>query len=140
MLVAAGRAGQRLDYRGQVPRTCFGRSAAGGHAAHKESFTREPSHRTSILHQSTSQGKSRPPRYHPIRRSCRRDLGSPVLKCRKARLSPSLNAPAAPSRCQPILVSTLEPGKLADLVAVPGDPLQDISQTEKVNFVMQGGG
>ena len=78
--------------------------------------------------------------YHPIRRSCRRDLGSPVLKCRKARLSPSLNAPAAPSRCQPILVSTLEPGKLADLVAVPGDPLQDISQTEKVNFVMQGGG
>jgi imidazolonepropionase-like amidohydrolase len=36
-------------------------------------------------------------------------------------------------------IGTLEPGKLADLVAVPGDPLQDIRQTEKVTFVMQGG-
>jgi imidazolonepropionase-like amidohydrolase len=36
-------------------------------------------------------------------------------------------------------VGTLEPGKLADLVAVPGDPLQDIRQTEKVSFVMQSG-
>jgi imidazolonepropionase-like amidohydrolase len=36
-------------------------------------------------------------------------------------------------------LGTLEPGKLADLVAVPGDPLQDIRQTEKVSFVMQGG-
>ena len=36
-------------------------------------------------------------------------------------------------------IGTLEPGKLADLVAVPGDPLQDIRQTEKVSFVMQGG-
>jgi imidazolonepropionase-like amidohydrolase len=36
-------------------------------------------------------------------------------------------------------IGTLETGKLADLVAVPGDPLQDIRQTEKVSFVMQGG-
>ena len=36
-------------------------------------------------------------------------------------------------------IGTLEPGKLADLVAVPGDPLQDIRTTEKVSFVMQGG-
>jgi imidazolonepropionase-like amidohydrolase len=36
-------------------------------------------------------------------------------------------------------IGTLEPGKLADIVAVPGDPLQDIRQTEKVSFVMQGG-
>jgi imidazolonepropionase-like amidohydrolase len=36
-------------------------------------------------------------------------------------------------------IGTLEPGKLADLVAVPGDPLQDIRLTEKVTFVMQGG-
>ena len=36
-------------------------------------------------------------------------------------------------------IGTLEPGKLADLVAVPGDPLQDIRATEKVTFVMQGG-
>jgi imidazolonepropionase-like amidohydrolase len=36
-------------------------------------------------------------------------------------------------------IGTIEKGKLADLVAVPGDPLQDIRQTEKVNFVMQRG-
>jgi imidazolonepropionase-like amidohydrolase len=36
-------------------------------------------------------------------------------------------------------IGTIESGKLADLVAVPGDPLQDIRQTEKVTFVMQGG-
>jgi imidazolonepropionase-like amidohydrolase len=36
-------------------------------------------------------------------------------------------------------IGTIEKGKLADLVAVPGDPLQDIRQTEKVSFVMQGG-
>jgi imidazolonepropionase-like amidohydrolase len=36
-------------------------------------------------------------------------------------------------------IGTIEAGKLADLVAVPGDPLQDIRQTEKVTFVMQGG-
>ena len=36
-------------------------------------------------------------------------------------------------------IGTLESGKLADLVAVPGDPLQDIRQTEKVSFVMKGG-
>jgi imidazolonepropionase-like amidohydrolase len=34
---------------------------------------------------------------------------------------------------------TLEPGKLADIVAVPGDPRQDISVTERVSFVMKGG-
>jgi imidazolonepropionase-like amidohydrolase len=30
-------------------------------------------------------------------------------------------------------------GKLADLIAVPGDPLQDITVTERVQWVMQGG-
>ena len=30
-------------------------------------------------------------------------------------------------------------GKLADIVAVPGDPLADIHVTERVSFVMKGG-
>jgi imidazolonepropionase-like amidohydrolase len=34
---------------------------------------------------------------------------------------------------------TLEPGKLADIVAVPGDPSIDIGQTAKVFFVMKQG-
>ena len=33
----------------------------------------------------------------------------------------------------------IEAGKLADLIAVPGDPLQDITATERVSWVMQGG-
>jgi len=36
-------------------------------------------------------------------------------------------------------VGTLEPGKLADIVVIPGDPLQNIRQTEKVFFVMKEG-
>jgi imidazolonepropionase-like amidohydrolase len=36
-------------------------------------------------------------------------------------------------------VGTVEPGKWADLVAVAGDPLQDITVTERVGFVMKGG-
>lgn len=36
-------------------------------------------------------------------------------------------------------LGTIEAGKLADIVAVPGDPLSDVSVMEKVNFVMKGG-
>jgi imidazolonepropionase-like amidohydrolase len=36
-------------------------------------------------------------------------------------------------------LGTLESGKLADLIAVPGDPTKDIRQTERVFFVMKGG-
>ena len=36
-------------------------------------------------------------------------------------------------------LGTVEPGKLADIVAVPGDPLADITVMQKVGFVMKGG-
>lgn len=36
-------------------------------------------------------------------------------------------------------VGSIEAGKLADIVAVPGDPLADISVLERVDFVMKGG-
>lgn len=36
-------------------------------------------------------------------------------------------------------LGTLEAGKFADIVAVPGDPLSDVSLMEKVDFVMKGG-
>jgi imidazolonepropionase-like amidohydrolase len=36
-------------------------------------------------------------------------------------------------------IGSLEPGYLADVVAVAGDPLEDISTLENVSFVMKGG-
>jgi imidazolonepropionase-like amidohydrolase len=36
-------------------------------------------------------------------------------------------------------IGTLEPGKLADVIALAGDPFQDIHTTEKVVFVMKSG-
>lgn len=36
-------------------------------------------------------------------------------------------------------VGTIEAGKWADIIAVDGDPLQDITKMEKVRFVMKGG-
>jgi imidazolonepropionase-like amidohydrolase len=32
----------------------------------------------------------------------------------------------------------LEPGLLADIIAVPGNPLEDIRALERVDFVMKG--
>ena len=36
-------------------------------------------------------------------------------------------------------LGTLEKGKLADIIAMPGDPTQDITATERVSFVMKDG-
>jgi len=36
-------------------------------------------------------------------------------------------------------LGTIEKGKFADLIAVSGDPLQDISEMQRVKFVMKGG-
>jgi imidazolonepropionase-like amidohydrolase len=36
-------------------------------------------------------------------------------------------------------IGSVQPGRFADLVAVDGDPLKDVSQFNKVSFVMKGG-
>ena len=36
-------------------------------------------------------------------------------------------------------IGTLEPGKYADIIAVDGDPLKDVTTLESVKFVMKGG-
>ncbi len=36
-------------------------------------------------------------------------------------------------------LGTIEPGKLADIVAVPGDPVDDITLMTRISFVMKGG-
>jgi imidazolonepropionase-like amidohydrolase len=36
-------------------------------------------------------------------------------------------------------VGTIEAGRLADIIAIPGDPLQDLALLERVSFVMLGG-
>jgi imidazolonepropionase-like amidohydrolase len=36
-------------------------------------------------------------------------------------------------------IGSLEPGKWADIIAVEGDPLQDVTTLERVKFVMKGG-
>jgi imidazolonepropionase-like amidohydrolase len=36
-------------------------------------------------------------------------------------------------------VGSVEPGRFADLIAVPGDPLSDVTVLERVGFVMKGG-
>lgn len=36
-------------------------------------------------------------------------------------------------------IGVIAPGSYADIIAVSGDPLSDISQLERVGFVMKGG-
>jgi hypothetical protein len=36
-------------------------------------------------------------------------------------------------------IGAIEPGKFADLIAVTGDPVEDITELQRVHFVMKGG-
>ena len=36
-------------------------------------------------------------------------------------------------------IGALKQGYFADIIAVPGDPLEDINALQKVSFVMKGG-
>jgi imidazolonepropionase-like amidohydrolase len=36
-------------------------------------------------------------------------------------------------------IGALKPGYFADIVAVPGNPLEDITALQRVSFVMKGG-
>jgi imidazolonepropionase-like amidohydrolase len=36
-------------------------------------------------------------------------------------------------------VGALEAGRFADVIAVAGDPIEDITELERVTFVMKGG-
>ena len=36
-------------------------------------------------------------------------------------------------------IGTIQAGRFADLIAVKGDPLQDITELQRVQFVMKGG-
>jgi imidazolonepropionase-like amidohydrolase len=36
-------------------------------------------------------------------------------------------------------IGSIEPGKLADIIAVDGDPLKDVKDLQCVRFVMKGG-
>jgi imidazolonepropionase-like amidohydrolase len=62
------------------------------------------------------------------------DLGMKPIDALKAGTSSDADLLGLASK-----IGTLEAGKLADLVAVPGDPLQNIRQTEHVFFVMKEG-
>ena len=36
-------------------------------------------------------------------------------------------------------IGSIEKGKFADIIAVSGDPLTDVTEMERVKFVMKGG-
>jgi imidazolonepropionase-like amidohydrolase len=62
------------------------------------------------------------------------DLGMPPIEALRAGTSSDAELLGISAR-----VGTLEKGKLADIVAMPGDPTQDITATERVSFVMKEG-
>ena len=68
---------------------------------------------------------------------------SPMAAIQSAtRVAAALLDPLCPPQaasCAGSDVGSVAPGKLADLIAVASDPLQDISSLEHVHFVMKNG-
>src|SRR5213078_302904 len=62
------------------------------------------------------------------------DLGMPPIEALKAATSNDAELLGIAAK-----VGTLEKGKLADIVAMPGDPTTDITATERISFVMKEG-
>jgi len=62
------------------------------------------------------------------------DLGMPQIEALRAATSSNADLFGISAN-----VGTLEKGKLADIVAMPGDPTIDITATERVSFVMKEG-
>jgi imidazolonepropionase-like amidohydrolase len=62
------------------------------------------------------------------------DLGLPPIEALRAATSVDADLLGVSAK-----VGTLEKGKLADIVAMPGDPTTDITATERVSFVMKEG-
>lgn len=62
------------------------------------------------------------------------DLGMPPIEALRAATSSDADLLGISAK-----VGTLEKGKLADIVAMPGDPTADITATERVSFVMKEG-
>jgi imidazolonepropionase-like amidohydrolase len=62
------------------------------------------------------------------------DLGLPPIEALRAGTSVDADLLGVSAK-----LGTLEKGKLADIVAMPGDPTTDITATERVSFVMKEG-
>jgi imidazolonepropionase-like amidohydrolase len=62
------------------------------------------------------------------------DLGMPPIEVLRAATSIDADLLGISAK-----VGTLEKGKLADVIAMPGDPTADITATERVSFVMKDG-
>ncbi len=63
-----------------------------------------------------------------------RDAGMPALDVIRAITSSAAEMLGWQDR-----IGTIEPGRFADLIAVAGDPLTDVTELERVRFVMKGG-
>jgi imidazolonepropionase-like amidohydrolase len=62
----------------------------------------------------------------------------------KAGMSPMATIQAATTGAAELIgdrqdIGELAPGRYADIIAVKGDPLSDVTELERVQFVMKGG-